>query len=308
MDQGFSGAGFAVPQVFPDGNIDLAVIRDVSVRAEQMGYDSLWVQERIIGTSQSLEPLALLSYLAAVTEKVRLGVSVLVLPLRSPPQLAKTLATIDVLSGGRLTVGIGLGGGDANAEAYGMKPGRRVRRFMEALSVIDALWKDEFAEFEGEIYSLSGTPMAPKPVQKPRPPVWFGARAEPAIRRAAKYGDGWMGQGSSSTELFAKNAQYVRELLDAEGRDPESFAVSKRIYVAIDDNADRALNRLEAWFAHHYGRSQMAAEVSLWGPAETVFQQLDEVAAAGARHLMFNAVFDYDEYLEALASYVRSRS
>ncbi|MCH7641698.1 MAG: TIGR03619 family F420-dependent LLM class oxidoreductase [Chloroflexi bacterium] len=305
MDQGFSGAGFAVPQVFPDGNIDLAVIRDVSVRAEQMGYDSLWVQERIIGTSQSLEPLALLSYLAAVTEKVRLGVSVLVLPLRSPPQLAKTLATIDVLSGGRLTVGIGLGGGDANAEAYGMKPGRRVRRFMEALSVIDALWKDEFAEFEGEIYSLSGTPMAPKPVQKPRPPVWFGARAEPAIRRAAKYGDGWMGPGSSSADDFKESVGVLRSALEAEGKDFTNFPVSKRVYVAIDDDADRAERRLTDWFGHHYGNREMAARVSIWGPADHCYEQIDAIIDAGAEHLLLNPVFDYDEHLDALQRYTR---
>ena len=305
MDQGFSGAGFAVPQVFPDGNIDLAVIRDVSVRAEQMGYDSLWVQERIIGTSQSLEPLALLSYLAAVTEKVRLGVSVLVLPLRSPPQLAKTLATIDVLSGGRLTVGIGLGGGDANAEAYGMKPGRRVRRFMEALSVIDALWKDEFAEFEGEIYSLSGTPMAPKPVQKPRPPVWFGARAEPAIRRAAKYGDGWMGPGSSSADDFKESVGVLRSALEAEGKDFANFPVSKRVYVAIDDDADRAERRLTDWFGHHYGNRDMAARVSIWGPADHCYEQIDAIIDAGAEHLLLNPVFDYDEHLDALQRYTR---
>ncbi|MDA1258888.1 MAG: LLM class flavin-dependent oxidoreductase, partial [Chloroflexi bacterium] len=161
MDQGFTGAGFAVPQVFPDGNINLALVRDISARAEQTGYDSLWVQERIIGASQSLEPLALLSYLAAVTVTARLGVSVLVLPLRSPPQLAKTLATLDVLSAGRLIVGVGLGGSDADAPAYGIEPGRRVLRFVEALGVMDALWKNDIADFSGEFYNLSGASMAP---------------------------------------------------------------------------------------------------------------------------------------------------
>ena len=192
MDQGFSGVGFAVPQVFPDGNVDLSVIRDVSLRAEQMGYDSLWTQERIIGPSVSLEPITLMSYLAAITETVRIGVSVLVLPFRSPPQLAKTLATLDVLSNGRLDVGIGLGGSQKDAKAYGIEAGRRVRRFNEALALIDALWKNETVDYEGELYSLSGGSQAPKPIQKPRPPVWFGARADAALKRAAKFGDGWI--------------------------------------------------------------------------------------------------------------------
>ena len=298
--------GFAIPQVFPDGAIDLDEIRTIALKAESLGFDDLWTQEQVVGSSNSLEPLNLLSYLAAITDHIRLGVSVLVLPQREPIWLAKTIATLDQLSNGRVTIGVGLGS-DGHDAAFGVGE-KRVGRFIESIQLMDSFWKNDSTTFNGDHFTVENLSMQPKPVQSPRPPLWIGARVPAAVKRAVKYGDGWMGQGSSSTELFAKNAQYVRELLDAEGRDPESFAVSKRIYVAIDDNADRALNRLEAWFGHHYGRPQMAAEVSLWGPAETVFQQLDEVAAAGARHLMFNAVFDYDEHLEALASYVRSRS
>jgi len=305
MDQGYSGAGFAVPQVFPDGNVDLGVIRDVSLRAEELGYDSLWTQERIIGPSVSLEPLALLSYLAAVTEKVRLGVSVLVLPLRSPPQLAKTLATLDVLSEGRLIVGVGLGGNDKDAPAYGFESGRRVRRFNEALEFMDAFWKNETVEFEGELYNLSDGSMAPKPIQKPRPPVWFGARAEAAIKRAAKYGDGWMGAGSSTADDFRESVVMLRDALHAEERDPANYPVSKRVYVAIDDDADRAERRLTDWFGHHYGNAEMAPRVSIWGPADHCYEQIDAIIDAGAEHFLFNPVFDYDEHLAALKLYTR---
>lgn len=305
MDQVYSGAGFAVPQVFPDGNVDLTVIRDISLRAEQLGYDSLWTQERIIGPSVSLEPLALLSYLAAVTEKVRLGVSVLVLPLRSPPQLAKTLATLDVLSEGRLIVGVGLGGSDKDAPAYGFESGRRVRRFNEALEFMDAFWKNQIVEYEGQLYNLLGGSMAPKPIQKPRPPVWFGARAEAAIKRAAKYGDGWMGPGSSSADDFKESVVMLRNALDAEGRDPASYPVSKRVYVAIDDDADRAERRLADWFGHHYGNADMASRVSIWGSADHCYEQIDAIIDAGAEHFLLNPVFDYDEHLDALRRYIR---
>jgi len=270
-----------------------------------MGYDSLWTQERIIGPSISLEPLALLSYLAAVTQTVRLGVSVLVLPLRSPPQLAKILATIDVLSDGRLDVGIGLGGSDKDAPAYGYEPGRRVRRFNEAVELIDALWKNETVEYDGELYNLSDGSMGPKPVQKPRPPVWFGARAEAAIRRAARYGDGWMGPGSSSADDFRASVATLREALDAEGRDPVSYPVSKRVYVAIDDDADRAKRRLTDWFGHHYGNREMASRVSIWGPAEHCYEEIDAITDAGAEHLLLNPVFDYNEHLDGLRRYTR---
>jgi probable F420-dependent oxidoreductase len=298
--------GFAVPQVFPDGTIDLDEIRNIALKAEALGFDDLWTQEQVVGSSNSLEPLSLLSYLAAITDRIRLGVSVLVLPQREPIWLAKTIATLDQLSDGRVTVGIGLGS-DGNDSAFGVGE-KRVGRFIESIQLMDSFWKNDSTTLVGDHFNLENMSMQPKPVQLPRPPLWIGARVYAAVKRAVKYGDGWMGQGSASTELFAQNAQYVRDLLDAENRDPESFTISKRIYVAIDENADRALKRLEAWFAHHYGRPQMAAEVSLWGPAESVFQQLDEVTEAGAHHLMFNPVFDYDEHLEVLASYVGSKS
>jgi probable F420-dependent oxidoreductase len=306
MKTGVMKAGFAVPQVFTDGPVDLDEIRTISLKAESLGFDDLWTQEQVVGSSNSLEPLTLLSYLAAITDRIRLGVSVLVLPQREPIWLAKTVATLDQLSNGRVTLGVGLGS-DSNDAAFGVGE-KRVRRFVESIQLMDSFWKNDSTTLKGDHFTVEDLSMQPKPVQSPRPPVWIGARVPAAVRRAVKYGDGWMGQGSASTELFAKNAQYVQELLDAEGRDPDTFAISKRIYIAIDDDADRALKRLEAWFAHHYGRPQMAAEVSLWGSAETVYQQLDEVAEAGAQHLMLNPVFDYDEHLEALSEYVRNRA
>ncbi|NQW18770.1 MAG: LLM class flavin-dependent oxidoreductase [Chloroflexi bacterium] len=299
-------AGFAIPQVFPDGPVDLEEIRTIALKAESLGFDDLWTQEQVVGSSCSLEPLSLLSYLAAITDRIRLGVSVLVLPQREPIWLAKVVATLDQLSKGRVTVGVGLGS-DGHDAAFGVGE-KRVRRFVESIQLIDSLWKNGATTLNGDHFNVENLSMQPKPVQSPRPPLWIGARVPAAVKRAVKYGDGWMGQGSASTELFAKNAKYVRELLDAEGRDPASFAVSKRIYVAIDDDADSALKRLESWFGHHYGRPQMASEVSLWGPAETVYQQLDKVVDAGAQHLMLNPVFDYDEHLEALAEYVGSRN
>ena len=301
------GAGFAIPQVFPDGPVDRDVIRHVATRAEALGYDSLWTQEQIVGRSRSLEPLSLLSFLAAITERVRLGVSVLVLPHRNPVQLAKTLGTLDHLSDGRLTLGVGLGGAGQEI-AFGIQEGRRVRRFIEALQVMDALWKQEEAKFEGEFFRLEGTPMTPKPLQQPRPPVWFGARTEPALKRAVRYGDGWMGPGSSSTADFRQHVSFVRQFLEESGRDPAAFAISKRVYVAIDDDADRAERRLTDWFGHHYGNPGMASQVSIWGPPEHCYERIEEIIDAGARHLLLNPVFDYDEHLDALARYAGGHS
>ncbi|MFW6174592.1 MAG: LLM class flavin-dependent oxidoreductase [Chloroflexota bacterium] len=304
------GAGFAAPQVFPNGPLtdaDVTTIKTVAQQAEALGYDSIWTQEQIVGQSRSLEPVSLLSYLAAVTTHVRLGTSVIVLPLRNPVQLAKSLATADVLSGGRLTVGVGLGGQSPYLPAFGIPEGRRVRRFTEALRVMYALWEQSEAHLDGEFFRLEGTPMEPKPVQKPRPPVWFGARSEPALRRALRYGDGWMGPGSTSLSEFKSAVADLKRLMEEAGRSPSDFQISKRVYVAIDDDEGRAARRLEDWFEHHYGNRDMARRVSVFGPARQCHEQIEEIVDAGARRLLFNPVFDYDEHLHALATYTGGR-
>lgn len=295
-------AGFGIPQVFPDGPVDVAVIRDVATAAEAAGFADLWTQEQLIGTAKSIEPLTLLSYLAAATERIRLGVSVLVLPVHSPLHLAKRLASLDVLSGGRLIAGVGIGG-DWDAGAFGIPEGRRVGRFMNVLNGIDALWQTERANLEGDFYSLGGTPMEPKPLQTPRPPVWFGARAEPAVRRAARHGDGWMGPGSSSIETFEELVPLLKDELERAGKDPATFPVSKRVYLAIDGDEDRALRRLREWFAHNYGNADMAERMSVWGSEARVTAYLDRLIEAGANHLLLNPVFDYHEHIDALRPY-----
>lgn len=298
-----AAAGFAIPQVFPDSDVDLAAIRDTAQRAEQLGFADLWVQEQIVGTSRSLEPVAMLAYLAAVTKTIRLGTSVLVLPVRNPVQLAKALGTVDLLSNGRLTVGVGLGSAGQGA-AFGISDERRVRRFLEFVKVMDALWRQPEASFNGQIFQLNATPMEPKPVQKPRPPIWFGARTEPALRRAARFADGWMGPGSTSTADFKAHVAVVRRFLEEEGRDPARFAISKRIYVAIDSDTRRAQRRMRAWIEHHYRRGpELADKVAIWGPAESVYERIDEIIDAGAEHVLLNPVFDYDEHLDALSRY-----
>ncbi len=306
VPEGFR-AGFGMPQVFPDGPVDVEEIRRVAAAAEARGYDSLWTQDQLLGQANTVEPMALLSYLAAITSTIRLGVSVIVLPTRNPVQLAKTLSAIDVLSGGRLIAGVGLGG-DWDAKAFGIPNERRVARFLDVLGAVDALWTQPRAQFEGEWHRLDGTPMNPKPVQQPRPPVIFGARAEPALRRAVRLGDGWMGPGSSSAADFGEQVATLRRLLEEANRDPSTFPISKRVYLAIDDDADRAERRLREWFAHNYGNAEMATEVSIWGPPSEVSERIDELIDAGddtlpVRQLLLNPVFDFEEHLDALAPY-----
>ncbi len=296
--------GISVPQVFFDGPIDMPLIARWTKRAEALGYESLWTQEAITGGVPILEPVTLLSYLAAITERVRLGTSVIVAPLRNPVQLAKSLSSLDQMSSGRLVVGLGLGGRPNDMLPLGITPERRVRRFTEIIDVMKALWTQSEAHFQGEFWQLNGVKMEPKPVQKPHPPVWLGARHDNALKRAVRYADGWMGAGSSTTESFIAGAGQVRMYLEESGRDPESFAISKRVYVAVDNNEQRAESRLKEWFGRRYGNADMASQVSVWGSAAKCTEELAKVTEAGAEMVLLNPAFDDMEHLEVLAQEV----
>lgn len=297
---GNTPCGIAIPQVFVDGAVDLKHIRVFLERAEALGYESAWTQETVLSRFAILEPLSLLSYAAAVTTRMRLGVSVMLTTLRNPIQLAKTLSSLDHLCAGRLDVGVGAGG-HVDEALFGYSKERRIRRFVEGIELMKALWTEPKAVVSGTFWNLDGEPMEPKPVQRPHPPIWFGARIEPALRRAVKHGDAWMGGGSSSTDDFVKQSAELRVLLAEAGRDPASFRISKRVYIAVDNDRDRAEQRLREWFGVRYGNADMATRDAIWGGVAECLDKVAEIVGAGAQHLLLNPVFDEAEHLELLA-------
>ena len=299
--------GIAAPQTFPDGAVDLNLVRSYAQRAEELGYHSLWVMEQLVGSTPTPEPVTFLTYLAAITERIRLGTAVVIATTRNPALLAKQLSTVDVLSGGRLIVGTALGGRPWTYPLFGGPSDRRVRHFVESIGVMKALWTQERAVFDGEIWQLQGVPMSPKPVQKPHPPLWFGGRHPTGLRRAARLADGFMGAGSTSTAQFREHVANIKVELERLGRDPAEFPISKRVYIAVDDDADQAKRRLTEWFGSWYGRADMGSVVSVWGSVDTCVDGLMEVVDAGAEMLMLNPVFDYGEHLEVLAAEIGPR-
>ena len=298
--------GIGVPQIFPDGPIDMSLVRRWIPRAEQLGFDSLWTMEGITGDLATLEPVTLMSYMSALTEQVKLGVSVIIAPHRNPVQLAKALGSLDTINQGRLILGIGLGG-RIMSNTFGIDPEHRVTRFVEIMDVLKALWTQPQADYSGRFWRLENTPMEPKPVQKPHPPIWLGGGHPRVLRRAVLHADGWMGAGASSTSQFVENMGLLRTYLEEAGRDPAAFAVSKRVYVAIDSNESRAESRLRTWFGQMYKNPDMANRVAVWGSPSVCAEKLAEVAHAGARMIMLNPVYDHLEHLEALAADVIPR-
>src|SRR5262249_16964117 len=190
-------------------------------RAETLGFESAWTLEQTLGAMPFMSPLQTLSYAAACTERIRLGCVIFVTPLHSPVHLAKDLSTLDQLSRGRVEVGVATGGGPRMFSAFQVDPPSRVARLKEGLGLMKALWTEPRVNFEGRFWQLKDAGMEPKPFQKPHPPIWFGASHPDALRRAAKFGDGFFGAGASTTKQFAEQVPIVRQALaDAGGRTP----------------------------------------------------------------------------------------
>ena len=282
----------------------MALVKDHAARAEELGYHSLWVQEQIFGSTPSLEPISLLCYVAAVTERVRLGTAVIVASTRNPVHLAKAFGSLDQMSGGRLIVGLALGGRRRQYPLLGGPSERRVRHFVESIEVMKALWTQSAAAYEGHFWTLDGVAMEPKPLQQPHPPVWFGGRHPDGLCRAVRLGDGWMGAGSTTLDEFRGHVPIVREALESAGKDPASFPISKRVYVAVDDDRDRAERRLRDWFRPRYGSEALGSLVSVWGSVSQCIVGLQDVVDAGAQMLMLNPIFDDMEHLDILADEV----
>ena len=290
----------AIPQTF-DGPIDPGLIRSYLARAEELTcFDSAWDQEQIIGGMSSLEPVDLLTYAAACTSRLRLGCAVLLTSLRSPVHLAKSLSTLDNLSQGRLIVGVGLGASKGIYPAFGFQAESRAARFAEGIHLMKALWTEPSVTFDGRFWQLKNAAMEPKPVQKPHPPVWFGGGHPNALRRAVQLGDGFIGAGSSSTEQFAEHVRQLRQFLVEAGRDQGTFPIGKRVYIAVDDNPDRAWDSLARWFQARYGRMEYQ-HVAVWGRPDHCAAKLRQVAAAGAGLILLTPVVNDVAQMERLA-------
>jgi len=295
--------GIELPQVFFEGPADMEHIRTFAARAEALGFDGLWLQERIVGDFIMLEPVTLLSYVAAITSRIKLGTSVILLPLRNPLQLAKAYATLDVMSGGRAIMGVGLGGGHlgSHEDAFGYSRAGRVTRFTEAVEIMKLLWTETKTSFHGRYWNFDNISMEPKPMQKPHLPLWFGGHHENALKRAVKHGDAWMGAGSSSSDAFVRESAQIRQFLDQSKRDPNTFSCGKRVYMSVDSDKARAQNRIREWFAKRYKNADLGSRVSIWGSIAEVTEQIQEIVKAGAQFIVFNPMFDEAEHLEICA-------
>ena len=294
--------GVSLPHRSPDP-IDMATVRAVAQRAEALGFTDLWVTENTLDHVTCFDPVVVLTYAAAVTSRIRLGASVVVLAIHSPLMVAHQWATLDYVSNGRAILGVGLGR-EHHYRQFQVPEAGRVRRFREEVELIKALWTQPAVTYRGRFYQLEGGTMAPKPVQTPHPPIWMGVGHPDAVRRAASIADGWMGSGGSSIEAFGRSVPVLRAALAAAGRDPDSFPISKRIFIAVDERPEVARAELHRWFTEVYHNPAGTDASGIYGTPEQVRERLEEVIALGANHLLLNPVSRHVEQTQALAAVV----
>ncbi len=247
--------------VFPQTEIgsDPAVIREYAQVAEGLGYTHLLTYEHVVGVDlahypgwrgpyhaghQFHEPFVLFGYLAAVTERIELVTGVIILPQRQTVLVAKQAAEVDVLSGGRLRLGVGVGWNEAEYVALGMDFRTRGRREEEQIEVLRLLWTQPIVTYEGRWHRLPAIGINPLPVQRPIP-IWLGGMSEAARRRAARLADGWMPQWRPTAELRAM-VEELRDWVAEAGRDPASFGIEGRLTLAQVPTAEWEKD-VQAW-------------------------------------------------------------
>jgi alkanesulfonate monooxygenase SsuD/methylene tetrahydromethanopterin reductase-like flavin-dependent oxidoreductase (luciferase family) len=190
--------------------------------------------------------------------------------------------------------------------AFQVDPASLVARFNEGLRLMKALWTEPQVNFEGRFWQLKDAGMEPKPFQKPHPPIWFGASHPDALRRAAKFGNGFFGAGSSTTKQFAEQVPIVQQALAEAGRDTAQFRIGKRVYIAVDEESERARRRLAESLQRFYPffQSNHLEAFPVYGPPAACVRGLREVVEAGAELILVNPVFDEAEQMERLVAEV----
>ncbi len=266
---------------------------------EAGGWDSIWLSDRLVSDRMSLEPVTALAAAAARTRQLKFGTSVLALALRNPAVLAKELATVDFLSGGRMLPAVGLGGDDEREyEAAGTRKQERGARTDEAIEVLRRLWTEKDITHHGRFYHLSNVTITPRPVFQPHPPLWIGGRTRYAWDRVARLGDGWLVSSATAPEV-AEGITYIKSALEQNGRtiDPDHYGLLLPAYVAPsrEEAAERAV------LANPRTRPDRPVDqYALLGTPEQMIDALRAYVAAGATKFVLRISCREDEMQEQL--------
>ena len=270
------------------GLADARTLGALAAEAEALGFDSLWTGDHIAFPAPILDPLQVLACFASHTQRVRLGTCVYLLPLRHPTVVAKMLASLDSIGGGRVTFGIGVGGEfPAEFEACGVPVNERGARTNEAIGILRRLWRGEATEHVGRFFRIGPVRLNPPPVQPEGPPIWIGGRSEAALRRAARYGDGYVGY-LLSPDGFRQRVSQIRALAAGRGRRGDSITPALMTFAVVDADRDTAVRHAGAMLGAMYGRNMesAAARYCVAGTPADCRAAVTAYAQAGVAHLI----------------------
>jgi len=285
---------------------------DLVRRIEGLGFDSVWCGDHVSFNLPLYDALTLLASYASITERLRLGVAVYLLALRTPAVAAKVSSTLDVLSGGRLLFGVGVGGENPKEfEAVGVPHRERGARVTEGIDAVRALWRDTPASFQGRFTRFEGVSIDPKPVQQPGPPIWVGGRSDAALLRAARQGDGWVSYVVTA-QRYALSIEKIHEAAAAYGRSLQGFATAHLTFVTVDRDRERARRRWIERLSRRYAQdfAPLVDRYGIAGTPEQCAEQIERFREAGCHYFLLNPICEpaeESEQVELLAAEVVPR-
>ena len=271
-------------------------------RAEALGFDSVWVGDHVSFHVPILESLTTLAFLAGATRRVTLGTAVYLLPLRHPTIAAKITGTLAELAGGRLVLGVGVGGEfPPEFEASGVPVRERGARTDEAMALLRRLWTEDGVAHEGRHFRFGPVSLDPKPATPP--PLWVGGRRAPAFRRAGRLGDGCISH-MTAPETFRANLEAMRGHAREAGRAPQPFGTAALLFSVLDDDTERAAERAAARLGAIYRTDfrDAARRYCLLGRRDDALAQLRRFVDAGARHFILSPLAEPVEFAERVAA------
>lgn len=273
-------------------------------RAERHGFDSIWALDRLVYDGYAT--LSLLAWAAGQTERVRIGTSILLAPLYRPLMLAKELATIDRLTGGRFTLGLGMGQRPEDYQAAGVPMERRDLRMVETVALLRQAWSGQPIDYAGRVFDVHVGPVGPRPAQQPGVPIWLGGSNPKAFKRAARLGDGFLAGGGGPAGAHAA-IPVVRQALQERGRDPRAFACSALIYWSLGKDADQGAADVANYQQRYYGRLLIdPKKAAVVGSIREAVQRIHEYDDLDLHTLIFAPVLTDPEQVDRLAEVVQA--
>jgi len=275
-------------------DMDALVNLELAKNAELLGFDSIWISDHVVlptiyqgRFSEVLyDPFVLLSSIAANTKKISLGTSVIIVPYRNPIVVAKMISTIDVLSEGRIVLGVGPGWMEEEFNILGIAFNERGQRTDEYINIFKEVWEKDEPQFEGEFYSFSKIKFYPKPIQKPHPPIWIGGISKKAIARAVELGNGWHPVWLSPDQT-EKKMRYLKSIAKEKERNLDDFVFSIRNRLRILKTAE--LKKPE------FTESRGEYTFSFHGTTEEIIHKIKQFESIGVSHIMFDLDVENDD-------------